>query len=50
MSLAVPGAPTPIAITYDPEQLTGKLVLQGTPENSIWDRLQQAAVTGPLRP
>lgn len=44
MSLAVPATPTPIAITYDPEQLTGKLVLQGTPENSIWDRLQQAAV------
>jgi SNF2 family DNA or RNA helicase len=36
--------PVSIVITYDPAQLTGKLVLQGTPENSVWDRLQQAAI------
>jgi hypothetical protein len=44
VTATVTDAPIPIAITYDPAQLTGKLVLQGTPENSIWDRLQQAAV------
>jgi SNF2 family DNA or RNA helicase len=37
-------SPVPILITYDPAQLTGKFVLQGTPENSVWDRLQQAAI------
>jgi SNF2 family DNA or RNA helicase len=36
--------PVPILVTYDPAQLTGKFVLQGTPENSVWDRLQQAAI------
>ena len=36
--------PVPIAISYDPAQLTGKLILQGTPDNSVWDRLQQAAI------
>jgi hypothetical protein len=33
-----------ILISYDPKYLTGKLALQGTPVNAIWDRLQQAAI------
>jgi SNF2 family DNA or RNA helicase len=36
--------PVSIQILYDPAFLTGKLVLQGTPANAIWDRLQQAAI------
>ena len=38
------GKPVSITITYDPVQLTGKLVLQAPPENSVWDRMQQSAI------
>lgn len=37
-------SPVSIAITYDPDRVTGKLVRVGDPSNSIWDRLQQAAI------
>jgi SNF2 family DNA or RNA helicase len=40
----VADAPIPISITYDPAQLTGRFVLQGSPDNPVWDRLQQATI------
>jgi hypothetical protein len=40
----VTGGPVSIVIAYDSAALTGKLVLQGAPENAIWGRLQQAAI------
>jgi SNF2 family DNA or RNA helicase len=40
----VTDGPVPIAISYDPVTLTGKLALQDTPTNAIWDRLQQGAI------
>ncbi|SDK39264.1 DEAD/DEAH box helicase [Bradyrhizobium ottawaense] len=36
--------PASIAITYDPQRLTGQLILEGATTNSVWDRLQQAAI------
>lgn len=33
-----------IGVTYDPDRVTGRLILEGTPDNAIWDRLQQAAI------
>lgn len=38
------GEAVSIGITYDPDHVTGKLVLEGAPNNAIWDRLQQAAI------
>lgn len=37
-------APIPIAIVYDPTRLTGTFVLRESETNSVWDRLQQAAI------
>lgn len=33
-----------IGVTYDPDRVIGRLILEGTPNNAIWDRLQQAAI------